>query len=189
MNSLTLLAGIFAATAPTAFAGSDTTTIADKIGGNVTISTSWTWSGSDISVKLDVTSKENQVPMWIGVGWNPTGDMVGADFVMGYVAGNGDVCVRPLFCENHPPPTAKPLLHISNGVFQKANNITTLSFTRPAASGNVPLNSTFDMTTLLAGATLGLAKSGTPPANCTSVLTMDQVHDFYVTERNITYSS
>eukprot|EP01060_Flectonema_neradi_P027193 TRINITY_DN3681_c1_g1_i3.p1 TRINITY_DN3681_c1_g1~~TRINITY_DN3681_c1_g1_i3.p1 ORF type:complete len:214 (+),score=60.13 TRINITY_DN3681_c1_g1_i3:73-642(+) len=187
-SSLALLAGAFAAVTP-AFAGTDSMTIADKIGGNVTISTSWTWSGSDISMKLDVTSKENQDPMWVGIGWNPTGEMVGADFVIGYIAGNGDVCVRPLYCATKPPPNDKPMVQISNGVFQKANNVASLSFTRPAQSGKNPIDATTFMTTMYAGATLGMAKSGPPPANCTANLTFAQVHDFYATEKNITFSA
>ena len=189
MKSFTLLAGLFAATTPTVFGGSDSMTIADKVGGNVTVDTTWTWSGGDVSLEFNMSSTENQNPMWVGIGWNPTGEMVGADFVVGYIAGNGDVCVRPLYCGTKPPPNDKPLLQISNSAFQKVNNVVTLSFTRPAASGKNPLNANTHMTTMYAGATLGMPKSGTPPANCTAELSFSQVHDFYATEKNITFSA
>eukprot|EP01060_Flectonema_neradi_P003796 TRINITY_DN1247_c0_g1_i1.p1 TRINITY_DN1247_c0_g1~~TRINITY_DN1247_c0_g1_i1.p1 ORF type:complete len:207 (+),score=60.20 TRINITY_DN1247_c0_g1_i1:53-622(+) len=188
MNSFALLAGVFAAVTPVALGGVDTMTVADKIGGNVTISSSWTWSGSDLIMKVGVSSTENQDPMWIGIGWNPTGEMVGADFVIGYVAGNGETCIRPLLCATKPPPNDKPMLQISNPQFQKVNNVATLTFTRPAASGTNPIDAATQITAMYAAATLGMPKSGTPPANCTADLTFDQVHDFYATEKNITYT-
>eukprot|EP01060_Flectonema_neradi_P027192 TRINITY_DN3681_c1_g1_i1.p1 TRINITY_DN3681_c1_g1~~TRINITY_DN3681_c1_g1_i1.p1 ORF type:complete len:191 (+),score=54.48 TRINITY_DN3681_c1_g1_i1:48-620(+) len=182
-----LTVGVLAATVPKVIGGANVYSFPGTVGGNVTVSTSWTWSGSDISMKLDVTSSENQDSMWIGVGWNPTGEMVGADFVIGYIAGNGDVCVRPLLCSTSPPPNDPPTLNITGGVFQKANNTTSLSFTRPAASGENPIDNSTEQVVLLAAATLGSPSSQAPPTDCIVPLLFSQFHDFYTTTTTITY--
>eukprot|EP01060_Flectonema_neradi_P024601 TRINITY_DN33523_c0_g1_i1.p1 TRINITY_DN33523_c0_g1~~TRINITY_DN33523_c0_g1_i1.p1 ORF type:complete len:188 (+),score=50.79 TRINITY_DN33523_c0_g1_i1:59-622(+) len=187
MKSFALIAGMMVVSP--VLGGSDSMTVADKIGGNVTIDSEWMWSGSDLMMSMNVTSTENQDPMWIGMGWNPTGEMVGADFVIGYVAGNGETCVRPLLCSTKPPPNDKPMLQISNTMFSKVNNVATLTFTRPAASGMNPIDVATQITAMYASATLGMAKSGPPPANCTAELTFAQVHDFFATEKNVTYTA
>eukprot|EP01059_Diplonema_ambulator_P017732 TRINITY_DN297_c1_g1_i1.p2 TRINITY_DN297_c1_g1~~TRINITY_DN297_c1_g1_i1.p2 ORF type:complete len:184 (+),score=62.65 TRINITY_DN297_c1_g1_i1:49-600(+) len=154
--------------------------------GTATVDLRWNWEPPVMHTLVTVNSTSNTDLMWFAMAYNNVTDMVGADYVMGYVTPSGDVCVRPLACEQSPPPNSAPKLDISTTQFSRANGGTyQLSFTRPLASGYNPLVAGQPMSVLFAAA---MANPAVAPLNCTAELTFDQAHNFFKANTTVSFS-
>jgi len=79
---------------------------------------------------------------WIGVGFREPGftQMNGSDIVVGFTTSQGQVVVKAMYSNDTAGyPGGISTLKISAPSFSSVGGVTTLCFTRPVASGHVPL--------------------------------------------------
>ncbi len=98
-----------------------------------TMSFAWSIAGENLNVKLSAKTKS-----WVGIGFNPTDKMKGANYILGYVKrgkakfqdGFG---VRPL--EHIKDELVNGTKNISNESGTEENGVTTVQFTIPLDTG------------------------------------------------------
>ena len=98
------------------------------------ISFSWKVSGDTLAVKIAAETKG-----WVGIGFNPSSKMKGADFILGYVK-NGKVKIRDDFGKSKTSHKPDEKLGGTSDVTliggEEADGVTTVEFALPLKSGD-----------------------------------------------------
>ncbi|MFH1155112.1 MAG: DOMON domain-containing protein [Pseudomonadota bacterium] len=111
----------------------------------------WTIDGSNLNVQISA-----KTDAWVGIGFNPSEEMKGADFILGYVKGT-EVTVSDQFgTSNYQHMEDKKLggaENVTDISGSEADGVTTIGFTIPLKSGDdkdQAISPTGDTTILLA---------------------------------------
>eukprot|EP00755_Sulcionema_specki_P025904 Sspe_Gene.84387::Locus_55400_Transcript_2_3_Confidence_0.500_Length_874::g.84387::m.84387 len=158
-------------------------------GARVTVTLDWDYSPQEVAISLSVSSTTNTSLGWIGIGWSDQGVMVGGDFVIGYLPGNGGAaCVRAVRCKTAPPPNDPSLFNVTSASYTEASGVVHMKFTRPCTAGANPIKSSGSQPVLFAAASAGTPGASKVPGNCIDPFTIEEVHDFMTDVANITFA-
>eukprot|EP00756_Hemistasia_phaeocysticola_P006303 Hpha_TRINITY_DN13767_c0_g1::TRINITY_DN13767_c0_g1_i1::g.142495::m.142495 len=137
----------------------------------------WTYDAASASValRLEAAVPENKTGGWLGLGWSPSGRMVGGDFVLGYAGcSEGRAVSLP---SGSPPPNGPAGTSISNGTFAIENGKMVLSFTRPV-DASLPGHNKI-LTDVSQCVLYAAADSSHAPKTCSDELQFSNAHNLF----------